>query len=102
MCGLCGAFGGNDHWTGGGATAATGLTPAAERQVRARVAHQVLKPLGLTLEPWAGRYTLRARNSKTAILDHFGAIWPEAERLTGRVFDPLDPATLDIIEGLAG
>jgi hypothetical protein len=101
MCGLCGAFGGSDHWTGGSAATATGLTPAAERQARARIANQILKPYGLTLDEWAGRFTLRARNGKTAIIDHFGAIWPEAEKLTGRTFDPLDPAALDRMEGIS-
>jgi len=98
MCGLCGAFGVADHWTGGGALMAGGRTPAAERQARARAANRILKPYGLALDEWAGRYTLKARNGKTAIVDHLGAIWPEAERLSGRTFDPLDPATIEVIE----
>jgi hypothetical protein len=33
-----------------------------------------------------------------AVVDNFGALWPEAERLSGRPCDPLDPAVIAALE----
>lgn len=94
MCALCGAFGVAEHWSDGAAQAFTG----AERQHRVAVANRCLGPYGLTLSDWAGRYTLTARTGASTVVDNFGALWTEAERLAGRACDPLDR---DLIEALA-
>ena len=105
MCGLCGTFGSADHWTDGvgeaGAQAGT-LFPAAERRRRASVANEALGFYGLKLMEWSNRFTLTGRTGKSAVVDQFGAIWAEAERMTGRVCDPLDPAVIEAMEARHG
>lgn len=96
MCGLCGAFAGSDHWTAG--TGSAGGTPTAERRARAAAANEVLQFYGLRLDEWAGRFTLRSRTGGMAVVEHFGALWPAAEKLAGRPCDPLDPAVIARIE----
>ncbi|WP_018390027.1 hypothetical protein [Ancylobacter sp. FA202] len=97
MCGLCGAFAGSDHWTAG--TGAGGsLTPTADRRARAACANEVLRLYGLRLDEWAGRFTLRSRTGRMAVVEHLGALWPEAEKLVGQPCDPLDPAVIERIE----
>jgi hypothetical protein len=95
LCGLCGAFGVASHWTDG-----QGGGQAARRH-RARVANAVLGLYGLTLRDWANRFTLQSRTGKTAIVDHLGAVWPTAERLSGRLCDPLDSEVIAALERLA-
>jgi hypothetical protein len=97
---LCGILNHADHWTsepaivGGGATA----RPAADRHLRALAANDILSLFGLKLESWAGRYTLKNRTGKMAVVDNLGSLWVEAERLTGRASDPLDPTILAKLE----
>jgi len=98
MCAFCGAFGGAEHWTDHPAGPGTGLTPVAERQKKARSANGLLALYGLDLSEWGGRYTLRNRTGGVAVVDHFGAIWTEAERLAGRPCDPLDPQVIAALE----
>jgi len=98
MCALCGAFGAADHWTDG---TAEGASSFAERRRRANAANRLLALHGLSLAAWGSRFTLAGRTGRTAIVEHFGALWPEAERLAGRPCDPLDPATIAAVEALA-
>lgn len=97
MCGLCGAFGAADHWTDSPGDTAR-ATPHAERIRRATAANRILGHYGLKLSQWGGRYTLTGRTGRSAVVDHFGMLWPEAERIAGRTCDPLDPKILDAIE----
>lgn len=97
MCALCGAFGVAEHWSDGAAQAFT----RAERQHRVAVANRCLGPYGLTLSDWAGRYILTGRTGASSIVDNFGALWPEAERLAGRACDPLDGDLIDALEDAA-
>ncbi|MEX0853801.1 MAG: hypothetical protein WD036_11050 [Bauldia sp.] len=53
---------------------------------------------GLSLSDWAGRYILTTRTGASKIIDNFGALWPEAERLTGRVCDPLDRDSINALD----
>jgi hypothetical protein len=98
MCALCGAFGVAQHWSDAPARAFTG----AERQHRVAIANRFLGPFGLTLADWAGRYTLASRTGATAIVDNFGQLWLEAERLAGRPCDPLSADTIAAVERGAG
>jgi hypothetical protein len=98
MCGLCGAFAGSEHWAAGSAGTATAGTPTAERRARAQAANEVLGLYGLVLEEWAGKFTLRSRKGRMAVVEHFGALWPEAEKLCGKLCDPLDPAIIARLE----
>lgn len=96
MCGLCGLFGGARHWTDTPTERAR--TPEAERRHRVEIANLMLRPFGLRLASWAGRYTLASRTGRAAVVEHVGALWPTAERLAGRPCDPLDPALLAELE----
>ena len=112
MCGLCGVFGGERHWSeraaspaifGGAGVGAEGgegprsrMTAARERQERVRLVNRVLGPLGLGLAEWApSTYVLRTKTGRSEMVPTLGELWPAAERLLGRPCDPLDPAFLD-------
>ena len=87
MCGLCGVL-----------LSETWAEEAGDRRARAlrlKLLNRVLAHFGLRLDEWAGRvYVLRDRTGRTAVVDDLSAIWREAERLTGRPLDPLDPELL--------
>ena len=106
MCGLCGMFAGERHWTeraaspaifgdsgnGDGRSGPPRVTPARERQERVRLVNRVLGPFGLVLAEWAASsYVLRTRTGRSEMVPDLGALWPAAERLLGRPCDPLDP-----------
>ena len=94
MCALCGAFGVGKHWSDGSAQALTG----AERQHRVATANRILAAYGLTLSNWSGRYTLTRRTGASTVVDNFGTLWSEAERLVGRPCDPLDRQLIDALD----
>jgi hypothetical protein len=100
VCGLCGMFGGADHWTD--RPGAAPLEQAAERRHRLGVANAVLEPFGVRCAEWQGRITVAGRTGRTLVVDHLGALWPAAERLAGRPIDPLDPAVIERAERLGG
>ena len=77
------------------------MTPSADRRLRADFANRLLGLYGLKLSEWGGRFTLTGRTGKMAVVEHFGALWPDAERLTGRACDPLDPAIVEAVERMA-
>ena len=96
MCGLCGVLAGADHWTDAAVTA--GGTRSQRRQLRNRLANEVLAYYGLSLkEAVGGSPLLQNRTGQTALVPHLGALWPAAERLAKRPLDPLDP---DLIAAL--
>ena len=96
MCGLCGALAGADHWADAAVT--DGGTRSQRRQLRTRVANEVLAYYGLSLkEALSGSSLLQSRTGQTALVPHLGALWPAAERLAKRPLDPLDP---DLIAAL--
>lgn len=90
MCALCGVLG-EGHWA-----EAPGQTA---RATRSRILRRVLEPFNVALENWGGVvYPLRGPGGTLAVADDLGSLWIEAERLTGRPLDPLDPAFLDALE----
>lgn len=97
MCGFCGLLAPSVHWSDTPDVGASGPGPA-ERQQRVRTANLVLSHYGLRLSVWANRFVLTNRTGRTAIVDSIGTLWPEAERLSGRPCDPLDPKLLDALE----
>lgn len=105
MCALCGVLGNADHWTD--AIARPGVfsrnSDAAERRrermQRVQCANRVLKFYGLKLSDWQGSaFLLSTATGKTEIVDHLAHLWIKAERLTGRLCDPLDPALIARLE----
>jgi hypothetical protein len=91
MCGLCGVFGVSEHWTDSSGSS------YAEKQHRVAVGNELLGGFGLRLAEWSSRFTLTGPTGGSAVVDNFGDLWPAAERLAGRLFDPLDP---NIIAGV--
>ena len=105
MCGLCGVFGAEAHWTdaagqgAGSADPVSGRTRRQERLYRVALANKVLGHYGLTLADWDGNYFVLAnRTGRSEIVDHLAALWPVAERMAGRPCDPLDPALVAAVE----
>jgi hypothetical protein len=109
MCALCGVLGGNEHWAD--AVARTGVYSRSrdiiqrrrERINRVRIANRVLTQFGMSLADWRGAsFLLSTRTGKTEIIADLGHLWPAAERLAGRVCDPLDQGVLERLERRLG
>jgi hypothetical protein len=95
MCNACGHPAAAGHWTEAGA--ATPPDRLRGRFRRAQVLQSVLRGSGLTahdgtLVPGIQLATL---TGDQAIVPDLEQVWIAAERMTGRVFDPLDPRFLD-------
>jgi hypothetical protein len=104
MCSLCGLFGGNEYWADAAARPgvftrnADPIARRRERGTRMRIANRVLARFGLVLSDWQGvSFMLSTRTGKTEIIADLGHLWPVAERLSGRICDPL---ALPLIEHL--
>jgi hypothetical protein len=102
MCSLCGILGGNEHWAD--AVARPGvftrngerLDRRRERANRVRVANGVLSAYGMTISDWQGTsFLLSTRTGKTEIIEDIGHLWAAAERLSGRLCDPLDDRLME-------
>jgi hypothetical protein len=107
MCSLCGILGASEHWAD--AVARPGvytrnverIDRRRERANRVRVANHVLSAFSMTLSDWQGAsFILSTRTGKTEIIEDLGHLWPAAERLSGRLCDPLDPGFLERMEPL--
>jgi hypothetical protein len=100
MCGLCGMLGGREHWAD--AAPAVGAPAGAGRRARlerVRLVNRVLAHYGLRLDDWqASAFLLSSRTGHTEIVGDLAALWPAAQRMTGRRLDPLDPALLDALD----
>lgn len=105
MCSLCGVIGGNEHWTD--AVARPGVYTRnverfdrrRERVRRVSAANRVLSAFGMSLSDWQGSsFLLATRTGKNEIIEDLGHLWPAAERLSGRICDPLDPALIARLE----
>lgn len=102
MCSLCGILGCDDHWTS--AVARPGvytrntdrLNRRREAANRTRLANALLEWRRLKLAEWQGTaYVLSGPTGGTRVFESLAHLWPEAEAMTGRAFDPLDAAFLD-------
>ena len=100
MCGLCGIFQGNEHWT----DSAVGASQDARRRRLARlervaVTNRVLKHYGLKLADWGGSaYVLSTQTGQSRVIDNIAALWPAGEALRKRPLDPLDEDLLGALE----
>lgn len=116
MCMLCSQLWLEDHWAetaddAPGASGPVALETHAHRRglrlrdraERARLATLVLAGRGLALRDWEGSsYLLRDRKGSEVVVHDLPAAWAEAERMTGRALDPLDPALLASLRERAG
>ena len=101
MCALCGVLGGRGHWSDSASAPAVFAgrtepqTRLRERQARTRLLNAVLKHHGVVVKDWSGNsYLLTSLTGRTAIVDTVGDVWGAAERLSGRIVDPLDASYL--------
>jgi hypothetical protein len=106
MCSLCGILGSNEHWTD--AVARPGVFTRntervdrrRERAKRVRIASRILTEFGMTLSDWQGSsFLLSTRTGKTEMVEDLGHLWPLAEKISGRVCDPLSHALIERLEG---
>lgn len=97
MCGLCGLFEGETHWTEAAGNASQPLRQARLRRVA--LANRVLQHYRLKLGDWQGsKYLLSSPTGIVEIIDNVGALWPAAEKILKRPCDPLDPELLSSLE----
>jgi hypothetical protein len=105
MCSLCGVIGGNEHWTD--ATPRPGvftrnverIDRRRERARRVTAVNSVLSAFGMSLSDWQGAsFVLATRTGKSEMIEDLGHLWPAAERLSGRLCDPLDPGLIALME----
>src|SRR5580765_840498 len=99
MCGLCGAFGGADHWTAASANPQVfgeTRTRRAERAERVRIANAVLSAFALRLDDWQGAsFVLAGATGKREIVETLPEVWRAAAAMLGRPIDPLDASLID-------
>jgi hypothetical protein len=101
MCGLCGVFLGEAHWTDAPVSASGGgvRTRRHERLHRVALTNRILKLYGMKLSDWQGSsYLLSGQTGQTAIVPSVAAVWPEADRLRKQAIDPLDPRLIAALE----
>lgn len=105
MCSLCGVLGGNEHWAD--AVARPGvftrnldrIDRRRERTNRVHAANRVLAAFGMRLSDWQGSsFVLSTLTGKSEIIEDLGHLWSAAERLSGRICDPLEPGLIARME----
>lgn len=100
MCGLCGAFGVENHWTVAPSSMSDDV--AERRRIRARrisLANRILAIRRLRVEDFQGSsYVLCSPTGRQEVVQDLGALWRLVEDMTGTALDPLDPI---IVERLA-
>jgi hypothetical protein len=95
MCTLCGAFGGEEHWSTRAEGLASGQTRRAGRLARVRTANAVLGAFAMRLDDWQGTaFVLSGATGRREILDTLPQVWEAVGRMLGRKIDPLEPALI--------
>jgi hypothetical protein len=109
MCARCGVLGGSEHWADSPAREgvytrnADPMRRRRERAVRVRLANRVLSLYGMSLSDWQGAsFVLSTLTGKSEIVEDLGHLWPAAERLSGRLCDPLAADILSRLEAAHG
>jgi hypothetical protein len=103
VCTLCGAFGGEEHWSTSTEAFASGQTRRAERLTRVRAANTVLAAFAMRLDDWQGAaFLLSGATGRREIVDTLPQVWEMAGRMLGRAIDPLDPALITRISERIG
>jgi hypothetical protein len=105
MCSLCGILGGSEHWVDAVARPGVFTRNAGpverrrERANRVRLANRILARFGMTIADWQGTaFLLSTRTGNTEIIADLAHLWPVAERLSGRLCDPLAPSLIERLE----
>ena len=105
MCSLCGSLGGHEHWADAAAREgvytrhADPIRRRRERADRVRLANRVLAFYGMRLSDWQGAsFLLSTLTGKSEIVEDLGHLWPAAEKLSGRICDPLAAGLLEALD----
>ncbi|GHU28968.1 hypothetical protein AGMMS50256_12630 [Betaproteobacteria bacterium] len=110
MCILCGELVMHVHWTDQKThdreysnTVVVGELQRdrmRDRLRRVRYVNQILSFYGLNFKDWNGsRYLLSDRKGRQEVVGDLGALWPEAQKMSGNRIDPLDPELLAYLGG---
>ena len=100
MCGLCGLFGSDDHWTaaqpGRGAASADPVQRRKARQERVAAVNTLLAARRITIRDWQGQnYVLTGPTGQQVVVDTISDIWAALENGPGGAFDPLAAENID-------
>ncbi len=103
MCGLCGILGVDVHWSDAASSphvfSGREATRRQDRLRRVALVNAVLRHFSVKAKDWQGQsYLLTTATGKSAIVDHLGLLWPEAEKLAGKSCDPLDDRLIAALE----
>lgn len=99
MCGLCGLLGGDQHWI---TKEENPLPRRQQRYLVVRAANEVLSHYGLKLGDFQGSaYVLSTLTGRQEVVQDIGAVWMNAQLMSRRPLDPLDPGLLDALEEAA-
>ena len=101
MCGLCGVFLTETHWSDAGVSTSGGggRTARHERLHRVALANRILRRYGMKVSDWQGSsYLLSGPTGQSSVLPSIAAVWPAAERMRKQLIDPLDAGLLDALE----
>ena len=93
MCGLCGVFGTEHHWSARRADGQSADAPVRRRERARRVSllNRMLARRGVSVREWQGTaYLVRGATGRSEVTDDLAEIWRSVERIGGRPFDPLD------------
>jgi hypothetical protein len=99
MCGLCGVLG-VEHWADRANPA--GPTPRQARLRRVTILNNVLSLYRVRVDDWQGTaMVVNGPTGRAEIADTLTDLWPKAEVVAGRLFDPLDPVLIAHLEQVA-
>lgn len=69
-----------------------------ERRKRVSIINRVLGHYGVSIRDWGGNsYVIADKSGRNENIYDLGGIWREADRLSERPCDPLDPALIDAL-----
>lgn len=105
MCGLCGALGGDFHWTSSLAKAGDDpLEHRRQRRQRIDMVRTLLAPHRIRLDDFHNRsLTLSSPTGAVSIVNDLAELWRAVdEMLSGRELDPLDPDLLQRLTSQQG
>jgi hypothetical protein len=106
VCVLCGEFVYRIHWTDRHVEDRVGENRSdyyryrrRDRLHRVAVTNEVLRFYGLKVQDWSGsKYVLRDEKGRSELVQDLGSLWPVAQKLAGRLLDPLDPTLQAALE----
>jgi hypothetical protein len=100
MCGLCGTFGKEEHWSAGtGIKNATALDERRGFRERIQQINLVLSYYHLSASSWHNvSYLIQSATGKQSVINSLAGLWAEAEVSCGEEIDPLNSFLLESLE----